>query len=155
MNLDFSRTYNFSVHLHRENHEPLQLEALSVEPPSPQVPSLVLEMLTVLLSLSLHKWEEGNLGTTEEITMYIGEYEIFHICKGGIHISIVTWCFLNAICIWFSGIVSYYSDFIEALYENLGGNASVTGKNSARFCFFLYSFSTLGMLLFTLASVFQ
>ncbi|KAF3337312.1 hypothetical protein FCM35_KLT17899 [Carex littledalei] len=36
MNMDFLRTYNFTVHLHREYHKSLQPEALSVEHPSPQ-----------------------------------------------------------------------------------------------------------------------
>jgi hypothetical protein len=27
-----------------------------------------------------------------------------------------------------AGIVGFYKDFVEALYENLGGQASVTGK---------------------------
>jgi hypothetical protein len=33
---------------------------------------------------------------------------------------------LSSFCLL--GIVGFYKDFVEALYENLGGQASVTGK---------------------------
>lgn len=36
-----------------------------------------------------------------------------------------------SMCVSFTGIVSFYRDFLEALYENLEGHASITGKKYA------------------------
>jgi hypothetical protein len=33
----------------------------------------------------------------------------------------------------FVGIAAFYKDFVEALYENLGGQASITGNCNALF----------------------
>jgi len=36
----------------------------------------------------------------------------------------------------FVGIAAFYKDFVEALYENLGGQASITGNCNAHFALY-------------------
>jgi hypothetical protein len=37
------------------------------------------------------------------------------------------------------GIVAFYKDFVEELYENLGGQASITGKCGVIYAFFVWT----------------
>ena len=43
---------------------------------------------------------------------------------------------MTATSFCFVGIAAFYKDFVEALYENLGGQASITGNCNAHFALY-------------------